>query len=73
MDALANCSASARDSRISRMLKTAGADGNPGLLPDEFIPDEWIKQIIDSFQLLVPANQLKTHSKEGRAPGTFLK
>jgi hypothetical protein len=40
MDALANCSASASDSRISRMLKTAGAaggGGNAGLLPDELM------------------------------------
>jgi hypothetical protein len=54
------------------MLKTAGAaagGGNPGLLPDEFIPDEWIKrnffQCFTVFSFSGPSNQFKTHSKEG--------
>jgi hypothetical protein len=47
------------------MLKTAGA---AGLLPDEFISDEWIKR--NFFQRFTvsfsgPSNQFKTHSKEG--------
>ena len=77
MDALANCSASAKDSRISRMLKTAGAaagGGNPGLLPDVFIPDEWIKRnFFQRLSLFSPARQINLKRTKRKAPGALVK